>query len=205
MAAMEHMCSSTTARNVSVIVLGNSHVGKTSLILRYTEDRFMPTFYSTLGIDFKMKTIDSGANKIKLQIWDTGGQERFRTMTRNYYEKAMGVVLVYDCTDAKSFHEVHNWLKQIENHVKHQVVTILVAAKKDRSDIAVNPALGRELAADYKIEFFETSAKTGENINKPFEYIAEEICRRNYDTQSLSSSFNLVVAPSKPAKKKSCC
>jgi small GTP-binding protein len=91
-------------------------VGKSSVLLRYSDDQFSSSFITTIGIDFKIKAIQLGDKKIKLQIWDTAGQERFKTITTAYYRGAMGILLAYDVTNAKTFENVKNWMRQIEMH-----------------------------------------------------------------------------------------
>ena len=97
-----------------LLLIGDSGVGKTCLLFRFAEDAFNPTFISTIGIDFKIRTIELDGKKVKLQIWDTAGQERFRTITTAYYRGAMGIMLVYDITDEKSFNNIKTWMRNIE-------------------------------------------------------------------------------------------
>ncbi|KAE8617155.1 hypothetical protein XENTR_v10008995 [Xenopus tropicalis] len=97
-----------------LLLIGDSGVGKTCLLFRFSEDAFNTTFISTIGIDFKIRTIELDGKKIKLQIWDTAGQERFRTITTAYYRGAMGIMLVYDITNEKSFDNIKNWIRNIE-------------------------------------------------------------------------------------------
>ncbi|PKK17584.1 ras-related protein Rab-13 [Columba livia] len=98
-------------------MLGDSGVGKTCLIIRFAEDNFTSTYISTIGIDFKIRTVDIDGKKIKLQVWDTAGQERFKTITTAYYRGAVGIILVYDITDAKSFENIQNWMKSAKSSV----------------------------------------------------------------------------------------
>uniref|UniRef100_A0A3Q0RJ83 small monomeric GTPase n=1 Tax=Amphilophus citrinellus TaxID=61819 RepID=A0A3Q0RJ83_AMPCI len=97
-----------------LLLIGDSGVGKTCVLFRFSEDAFNSTFISTIGIDFKIRTIELDGKKIKLQIWDTAGQERFRTITTAYYRGAMGIMLVYDITNEKSFENIKNWIRNIE-------------------------------------------------------------------------------------------
>ena len=166
------------SKNIKIIVLGNTHAGKTSIILRYTDDTYTDTFTTTLGIflsflsligiDFKMRQIDVDGASVNVQIWDTGGQERYRTITRNYYEKAAGIILVYDSTDEKSFEEISNWVTQIEGHAQPDVVKLLVAAKCDRPDAKISASEGQLLAEEYGLKFFETSAKSAGSVEEVF-------------------------------------
>jgi Ras-related protein Rab-8A len=98
---------------VKIVLIGDSAVGKTNILLRYVNEEYKMTHISTIGVDFKIKTMNIEGVKIKMQIWDTAGQERFRTMTETYYKGAAGVVLVYSITDRKTFNNIENWLKQI--------------------------------------------------------------------------------------------
>ncbi|CAF4988266.1 unnamed protein product, partial [Rotaria socialis] len=97
-----------------LLLIGDSGVGKTCVLLRFCDSAFSTTFISTIGIDFKIRTIDLDGRKIKLQIWDTAGQERFKTITTAYYRGAMGIMLVYDITSEKSFDNIKNWIRNIE-------------------------------------------------------------------------------------------
>ena len=196
----------SSARNLNIIVLGDSQVGKSSLILRYTEDSFTGSFSSTLGIDFKTKTLKIGEFAVKLSIWDTSGQERFRTVTKSYYDKAMGVILVYDCTDVKSFQEIKCWITQIENHARPDIVKVLLATKCDKEDVKVTPEMGQILADEYELKFFVTSAKTGQNVNEAFNFLAEEVCKQRLDLKEKKGAF--VVEPthkSRGKRKNNCC
>jgi Ras-related protein Rab-8A len=99
---------------IKLLMIGDSGVGKTCLLLRYANDSFSPTFITTIGIDFKIKNIELDSKRIKLQIWDTAGQERFRTITTSYFRGAQGILLVYDVTDRGSFNSIRNWVGQIQ-------------------------------------------------------------------------------------------
>uniref|UniRef100_A0A2K5R775 small monomeric GTPase n=1 Tax=Cebus imitator TaxID=2715852 RepID=A0A2K5R775_CEBIM len=104
-----------------LLLIGDSGVGKTCVLFRFSEDAFNSTFISTIGIDFKIRTIELDGKRIKLQIWDTAGQERFRTITTAYYRGAMGIMLVYDITNEKSFDNIRNWIRNIE-----EVLSVLI-------------------------------------------------------------------------------
>eukprot|EP00831_Metopus_contortus_P038327 TRINITY_DN30148_c0_g1_i1.p1 TRINITY_DN30148_c0_g1~~TRINITY_DN30148_c0_g1_i1.p1 ORF type:complete len:207 (-),score=29.22 TRINITY_DN30148_c0_g1_i1:135-755(-) len=193
-------------RHISVIVLGNCQVGKTSMIIRYTEDKFSESFSTTLGVDFKMKKMELDGWNVKMQIWDTSGQERFRTITKNYYEKAMGVVLVYDATDPKSFEEIENWMQQLDNHAKPFTQKVLVGAKYDKDNVKITPEQGKELGEEYGIRFFQTSSKTGENVDETFNFLARAVLENNIDIKMLKNSIAVKADPeSTRAKSKSKC
>ncbi|XP_039705669.1 ras-related protein Rab-13 isoform X2 [Pteropus medius] len=150
-----------------LLLIGDSGVGKTCLIIRFAEDNFNNTYISTIGIDFKIRTVDIEGKKIKLQVWDTAGQERFKTITTAYYRGAMGIILVYDITDEKSFENIQNWMKSIKENASAGVERLLLGNK---SDMEAKRKVPREqadkLAREHGIRFFETSAKSSMNVDE---------------------------------------
>ncbi len=158
-----------------------------------------------LGVDFKRKEIVLKGKHILMEIWDTGGQERFRTITKSYYERAMGVLFVYDCTDERSFHEMHGWIKQIEAQMQPTIVKVLVAAKCDLPDPKVSPAEGQGLAQEYKMAFFSTSAKDNIGVTEAFHALAQEICRRRVEIEALKGSFHVDSDIAPRSRKRGCC
>ncbi|KAM7015981.1 ras-related protein Rab-8B isoform 1-T1 [Tautogolabrus adspersus] len=150
-----------------LLLIGDSGVGKTCLLFRFSEDAFNTTFISTIGIDFKIRTVELDGKKIKLQIWDTAGQERFRTITTAYYRGAMGIMLVYDITNEKSFDNIRNWIRNIEEHASSDVERMVLGNKCDMNDKRqVSKERGEKLAIDYGIKFLETSAKSSINVEE---------------------------------------
>lgn len=167
---------------IKLLLIGDSGVGKSCLLLRFSDDSFTTSFITTIGIDFKIKTIELDGKRIKLQIWDTAGQERFRTITTAYYRGAMGILLVYDVTDEQSFQNIRNWIRNIEQHAADNVDKILVGNKCDMiSEKVVETARGQALADEYSIKFFETSAKSDINVVEAFTSIAQDIKKRLMD------------------------
>ena len=171
-----------------LIILGDSGVGKTCLLMRFTEDKFTQSHITTIGIDFKTKNLNIGGKTIKLQIWDTAGQEKFRTITQTYYKGAMGIILAFDCSDQKSFDSIKSWMKQIEAHASPGVAKILIGNKSDLPERVVSTEKGQKLADDYKIKYFETSAKTGVNVIEAFDYIANEISKSGIATKTAGTN-----------------
>eukprot|EP00066_Takifugu_rubripes_P005523 XP_003969638.2 PREDICTED: ras-related protein Rab-8B isoform X1 [Takifugu rubripes] len=161
-----------------LLLIGDSGVGKTCLLFRFSEDAFNTTFISTIGIDFKIRTVELDGKKIKLQIWDTAGQERFRTITTAYYRGAMGIMLVYDITNEKSFDNIRNWMRNIEEHASSDVERMLLGNKCDMDKRQVAKERGEKLAIDYSIKFLETSAKAGLNVEEAFLTLARDIMGR---------------------------
>lgn len=167
-----------------LLLIGDSGVGKTCILFRFSDDAFNTTFISTIGIDFKIKTIELRGKKIKLQIWDTAGQERFHTITTSYYRGAMGIMLVYDITNSKSFDNIAKWLRNIQEHANEDVEKMILGNKCDMEDKRViAKERGESIAKENGIRFLETSAKTNVNIEKAFTQLSESILDKTNDVQ----------------------
>ena len=161
-----------------VLLLGDSSVGKTCFLLRYCDKTFQEAHLSTIGLDYRLKTmtLKSGKN-IKLQIWDTAGQDRFRAITKNYYKGANGIILIYDVTNLQSYENVKNWITQIKDEANPNVIIYLAGNKVDVKDEerVVKTEDGQRIADEYKLKFYETSAKSGINVNIIFEELVENV------------------------------
>lgn len=158
---------------MKLLLVGDSGVGKSCLLLRFVEDKFNPSFITTIGIDFKIRTIESKGKKIKLQVWDTAGQERFRTITTAYYRGAMGIVLIYDVTDLRSFENVETWYLTVTQHANEDAQIFLVGNKcDDDSSRQVSTEEGQQLAAKLNVPFLEASAKSNHNVDSIFYELA---------------------------------
>lgn len=193
---------------IKLLMIGDSGVGKTCLLLRYANDSFSPTFITTIGIDFKIKNIQLDGKRIKLQIWDTAGQERFRTITTSYFRGAQGILLVYDVTDRQTFTSIRNWVAQIQMHADVNVNKILIGNKCDMNDQrAVTTAEGEALANEYNIHFFETSAKQDLNVEKAFITIATDVKDRMIveGASGQPSGGHRIVAKNNTDAKRGCC
>ncbi|CAN6180670.1 unnamed protein product [Urochloa humidicola] len=181
---------------IKLLLIGDSGVGKSCLLLRFSDDTFTTSFITTIGIDFKVRTVELDGKRVKLQIWDTAGQERFRTITTAYYRGAMGILLVYDVTDESSFNNIRNWIRNIEQHASDNVNKILVGNKVDMdSKRVVSTAQGQKLADEYGIKFFETSAKTNQNVEQVFFTIARDIKQRLTETVAAAAELPNCAAP----------
>eukprot|EP00331_Platyophrya_macrostoma_P003503 CAMPEP_0176424454 /NCGR_PEP_ID=MMETSP0127-20121128/10845_1 /TAXON_ID=938130 /ORGANISM="Platyophrya macrostoma, Strain WH" /LENGTH=213 /DNA_ID=CAMNT_0017805511 /DNA_START=32 /DNA_END=673 /DNA_ORIENTATION=+ len=159
-----------------LLLIGNSGVGKSCMLMRYSENSFTTNFFNTIGVDFKIKSIVLDQKNVKLQIWDTAGQDRFRTITCSYYKGAQGIMIVYDITDKESFDSVKGWMSEIEKYAQENVIKILVGNKSDMGDKRrVTFEEGQEFARQNGMSFFETSAKSSTNVDLAFQTIAKTI------------------------------
>uniref|UniRef100_A0A7R9WWN1 Uncharacterized protein n=1 Tax=Craspedostauros australis TaxID=1486917 RepID=A0A7R9WWN1_9STRA len=162
-----------------LLLIGDSGVGKSCLLLRFADDTYTESYISTIGVDFKIRTIELDGKTIKLQIWDTAGQERFRTITSSYYRGAHGIIVVYDVTDNESFNNVKQWLHEIDRYAAENVNKLLVGNKSDlTAKRVVSTEQGKEFAESLGIEFLETSAKTADNVEQAFLTMASQIKAR---------------------------
>eukprot|EP00026_Physarum_polycephalum_P002025 Phypoly_transcript_02029.p1 GENE.Phypoly_transcript_02029~~Phypoly_transcript_02029.p1 ORF type:complete len:983 (+),score=158.19 Phypoly_transcript_02029:31-2949(+) len=153
-----------------LLIIGDSGVGKSALLMRYVDDKFEPNYISTIGVDFKIKTIENNGKLIKLQIWDTAGQERFRTITSSYYRGAHGVLIVFDLTDETSFRNLPQWLDQLNQHANENVNKILIGNKSDEfSRRAVLTTDVQAFATQNNMAYIETSSKLDSNVSAAFE------------------------------------
>lgn len=161
---------------IKVLLIGDSSVGKSCILMRFCSDEFTPSFIATIGIDFKIRNVDLDGKRAKFQVWDTAGQERFKTITTAYYRSAMGFLLVYDVCDEKSFEDIREWYSNIKEHARDNVEVILVGNKKDMAaERRVSPEQGRALAQELGLPFIEVSAKTAEGVDDAFLTLARNI------------------------------
>ncbi|XP_060544701.1 ras-related protein Rab-37 isoform X3 [Pantherophis guttatus] len=162
------------------ILVGDSGVGKTSLLVQFDQGKFIPgSFSATVGIGFTNKVVTVDDVKVKLQIWDTAGQERFRSVTHAYYRDAQALLLLYDITNKVSFDSIRAWLTEIHEYAQKDVVIMLLGNKADMSsERVIRTEDGESLAREYGVPFMETSAKTGMNVELAFLAIAKELKQR---------------------------
>eukprot|EP00450_Noctiluca_scintillans_P038184 CAMPEP_0194479604 /NCGR_PEP_ID=MMETSP0253-20130528/2672_1 /TAXON_ID=2966 /ORGANISM="Noctiluca scintillans" /LENGTH=204 /DNA_ID=CAMNT_0039318855 /DNA_START=56 /DNA_END=670 /DNA_ORIENTATION=- len=167
-----------------LLLIGDSGVGKSCLLLRFADDTYTESYISTIGVDFKIRTLEHEGKTIKLQIWDTAGQERFRTITSSYYRGAHGIIIVYDVTDKESFNNVKNWVGEIDKYAADGVNKLLVGNKCDlASKKVVSTDEAKELADSLNIRLLEASAKNAHNVEEAFNTMAGEIKQRIASTQ----------------------
>ena len=186
-----------------VLLLGDSDVGKSSLILRYTEETFNSKLVNSIGVDFKMKKKEIDGKIIKVQIWDTAGHERFRSITYSYYRGANAIIIVFDLSDKKSFINIIEWLKQIEKHAQENVFKFLVGNKSDLIDERkVTYEEAKKYADEHDLPYIETSAKEGININELFDSSITTFLNM---TKSFGGEKNIKLNSQNTNEKNSCC
>ncbi|XP_044103420.1 ras-related protein Rab-37 isoform X1 [Neovison vison] len=170
-------CSPSYDVTGKVMLLGDSGVGKTCLLIQFKDGAFLSgTFIATVGIDFRNKVVTVDGVRVKLQIWDTAGQERFRSVTHAYYRDAQALLLLYDITNKSSFDNIRAWLTEIHEYAQRDVVIMLLGNKADVSnERVIRSEDGETLAREYGVPFMETSAKTGMNVELAFLAIAKEL------------------------------
>ncbi|OBT51200.1 hypothetical protein VE04_09324 [Pseudogymnoascus sp. 24MN13] len=190
---------------IKLLLIAGSGVGKSSLPARFSEDSFTPSFITTIGIDFKIRTIELDGKRVKLQIWDTAGQERFRTITTAYYRGAMGILLVYDVTDERSFNNIRTWFSNVEQHATEGVNKILIGNKCDWDDKrTVSTERGQALADELGLDHLELGAKANINVEKAFFSLAADIKRRIVDSAKTEESKGVDVAQGSSGGGKCC-
>lgn len=200
---------SNDQKNYKIIILGESFVGKTSIVTRFIDDIFDDSLTATIGIGLFKKQIDINNEKIKLNIWDTAGQERFYSITKSYYRNCHGILLVFDLSDIKSFNCIDRWFQGIEAEVNENVPIFLIGNKFDQmmEDSLTNLKMFEEKALEKNIRFFAVSAKTGENIENIFYELARECISNNLEEDFTENSvvFDENSKNTRKKLKKRCC
>jgi len=168
-----------------LLIIGDSGVGKSSLLVRFADNQFTGNYITTIGVDFKIRTIEISGERVKLQIWDTAGQERFRTITSTYYRGTHGVIVVYDVSSGESFANVKRWLHEIDANCD-VVNRILVGNKNDDPDRkVVLTEDARRFADQMGIQLYETSAKDNINVEEMFRSITSLVLKSKKDQKEL--------------------
>ena len=199
---------------LKILILGDSFVGKTSLLLKFIDGEFSESHIATIGVEFKEKIVNVMNHDIKLQIWDTSGQERFRSITQNFYRNADGIMLVFDITNRTTYSHIRDWLNEIQS-IDKNIKIILIGNKIDReNERKIDKKTVEEFAQNKNLPYYETSAKTGHNVNEIYKGIAELLLANKTDEEikeqfvkiqnSLSISSDNEES-SKTKNKKKCC
>jgi len=176
-----------------VVVIGDSGVGKSSIVARYTDDFFEEGMAATIGVDFRVKTVTVGEKRVKLTIWDTAGQERFRTLSGSYYRGAQIAILVFDITSKKSFDSIKTWMEELDLHFTHaSIVKMLIGNKLDKSPRVVQVEEAMALAKSNEMLYIETSAKTKTGVSDAFNSAVKQTLLRDDLVRSAPSVVNVV-------------
>ena len=160
-----------------ILLLGDSEVGKSCFLMRYSDNVFIDNYITTIGLDYKLKSVklDNGKT-IKVQLWDTAGQDKYRTIAKNYFKGSHGILLLYDITKTNSFENIREWIRDIKEEVSEKAIIFLIGNKIDLGEQRkISKEKGVELAEEYKIPFFEASAKSGENVDEVFKALYRKI------------------------------
>ncbi|ODV71728.1 Rab family GTPase YPT31 [Cyberlindnera jadinii NRRL Y-1542] len=161
---------------LKIVLIGDSGVGKSNLLSRFTRNGFNLDSKSTIGVEFATKTLEVDGKKLKAQIWDTAGQERYRAITSAYYRGAMGALIVYDITKPETYENVSKWLKELKDHADDNLVVELVGNKSDLEHLRGVPTEeAKHFAAENQLLFTETSALNADNVDLSFEQVAKAI------------------------------
>ncbi|XP_047319439.1 ras-related protein RABD1-like [Impatiens glandulifera] len=191
-----------------ILIIGDSSVGKSCLLLRFSDDAYVESYISTIGVDFKISTVELDGKTIKLQIWDTAGQERFRTITSSYYRGAHGIIIVYDVTEMESFNNVNQWVDEIGKYANDDVCKLLVGNKCDMVETkVVETQTAKAFADDLGIPFLETSAKVSVNVEEVFLAMVGEIKNKMGNLTNGAKNVNPVEMKGRPIEnqKSRCC
>ncbi len=198
--------------NLKVLLVGDSSVGKTTLLLKYVEGKFSDSHITTIGVEYKDKLIKINNRDVNLQIWDTSGQERYRSITKNFYRNADGILFVFDVTKEETFNHIKDWLISSDECDK-DFKKIIVGNKIDLERVISKEKM-EHFAKSKNMDCYETSAKTGDGVDKIFESIAELILKDKSEEQireefivrpHSNSTLSKDSQPVEPTKKKKCC
>ena len=197
--------SSESPNTFKILTIGESGVGKTCILRRFVENKFLKTHLATIGIDFRTKAIKVYGKDIKLKIWDTAGQERYHNITNQIFKGSDGIILVFDVTEDNSFSKIQDWIEQVKSNVSQKEISlILIGNKCDIEERVISKEKGKELAKILNIDYYETSALNGTGINEAFEGITKTIMKRKNIINNEGRTISL-VSNKEEKKKKTCC
>ena len=184
-----------------ILLLGDSTVGKTCFLLRYVDDSFLDLHMATIGLDYRLKTmILDNQQIVKVQLWDTAGQDKFRAITRNYYKGASGIILIFDVTNINSYENIKKWIIEIKEEISDKVSIVLIGNKIDNvNGRKITREQGDKLAGEIGVKFFEASAKTGEGINESVFFLVKKIFENDPEVKNKGRNLKTKY------KKKKCC
>ena len=196
---------------IRVLTIGYTDVGKTSIILRFTKNQFNDKYVSTIGIDFKSKTLEIDKNSVKITVFDTAGQEKYKGIVKSFYNKANGILLTFDLSNKESFSRLDYWVEELKEHIaSNELYILLVGNKKDKKEREVTFEEAQQYAENNNFGgYFEVSAKDGEGINEMFINVAKgslkKILNKNEDENNTSIRLSLSNAKVSQQKNNKCC
>lgn len=197
-----------------MVLIGDTGVGKSCLLLRFADDTFTENYISTIGVDFRFRTVKIDKKTVKLQIWDTAGQERYRTITSAYYRGADGIIMVYDVTNEDSFRHINDWLMEVNRYASETTCKLIVGNKTDLPNRVISTDTLKAYADNLQIPYIETSAFDATNVNEAFENITRSLLNKDNQTKpgdSVTRESKVSTTKldkenvSKGGKKSSCC
>ena len=201
-------------KKCQLLVVGNSAVGKSSILRRFTQDKFNPNYFATVGIDFFTKDVILDDKVIHIKIWDTAGQERYKSLTQGFFRNAQGIIIVYDITNETSFDDLKYWIESIENNINLQnkiIPAIIIGNKIDILEREVDNISAENFAKEIKYKYFEVSAKSGKGVDEAIKYlikkVIEVIDKENKD-ENINKSIKINSEDEKnkdKLKKDKCC
>jgi len=198
--------SSDTNHTFKILTIGESGVGKTCILRRFVENKFLKSHLATIGIDFRTKVIHVYGKDIKLKIWDTAGQERYHNITSQIYKGADGIILVFDVNEEISFTKIKDWIEQIKSNVSQEEISLILLGNKcDIEERAISKEQGQEMANSLNVNYYETSALNGTGINEAFEGLTKEIMKKKKVVDVDGRNISLSSQSGQKKQAKSCC
>ena len=189
---------------IKILVVGDSTVGKTNFIRMFIENKFNQNYMTTSGIDLKTSSIEIKNKKIRVQLWDTAGQEKYKAITKNLFLKVQAALIVYDITNEETFNNLKTWVRSIKEECGKQIQMLIIGNKNDlNEERVVDKNIAMEYAKEEKIDYLETSSKTGDNIQKAISLLCEKVLENTEFTNDLS--FTLDASAISQKNKSKCC
>ncbi|AYV75191.1 MAG: hypothetical protein Terrestrivirus1_65 [Terrestrivirus sp.] len=186
------------------VIIGDIGVGKSSIVTRYFDNDFNPNRSVTIGPDFRIKTLDFDEKKVKLQLWDTAGIEKFHSITSSFYRKARGIIIVYDVDDKQSFDNIQKWFDYIKEHAPYDAVRVLVGNKIDLNNNVVTYDMGLHVGNKNNMQFFETSVKNDIGVHDVFQTLIKLVIEKNPQSEGFHHREILQRSESKLKLKSKC-
>ena len=194
-----------------LLIVGDSTVGKTSILLRFAQDKFNPNYLATVGIGFFTKDVIIEKKKIHVKMWDTAGQERYKSLTAGFFRNGQGILIVYDVKNEHSFENLKYWIESIQNNATHikNIPKIIIGNKIDIKDREISKEKAEEFANNYNCKYFEVSAKTGEGIDVALKYLIKKVLEYIDKEEGVIRKESITIKKSDnnndKKDKKSCC